>query len=72
MGVSRNRKGHKKKAQARKIQKIARAKKVEGLIEQLNENLRLIRDASPEALTITGSDTSKVLPAYNININELL
>ena len=71
MGVSRNRKGHKKKVQARREQKIARAKKVEGLIEQLNENLRLIKDASPEAITITGADTSKVLPAYNININEL-
>jgi hypothetical protein len=71
MGVSRNRKGHKKKVQARREQKIARAKKVEGLIEELNKNLRLIKDATPEAVTITGTDTSRVLPAYNININEL-
>lgn len=40
-------------------------------MEELQTQLQNINDASPEALTITGADTSRILPAYNININEL-
>lgn len=71
MPTSKHRKNHKQKAAARTKAKQHNKQRITNLMEELQTQLQNINDASPEALTITGADTSRILPAYNININEL-
>jgi hypothetical protein len=71
MPTSKHRKNHKQKAAARTTAKKQNQQKINNLMEELKVQLQNIQDTSPEALTITGADTSRIIPAYNININEL-
>lgn len=71
MPTSKHRKNHKQKTAARTKAKQHNKQRITNLMEELQTQLQNIKDVSPEALTITGADTSRILPAYNININEL-
>ncbi len=71
MPVSKTRKNHKKKVQARNAAKVAKRKKIDGLIQELQESMAHVRNVTPEAVRITGQ-SGIVLPSYDINPEDVL